>query len=532
MYRSFVVAVALASALTVVPGTAQDLMPPHIADQLGLSQAWSRPVPVPVGAQSIADQQLFVHQQNPREYVEIVTVPAAAGGDAAAAAAPKSESKVLARIAISQGGSGDDAIDKKEALRLANNEIRRLKRRGIEATINTRMIPRVNLYTIATDGALECRNAETGAPIWMVHVGNRRLPYRAIGVSEHYLTVINGANLIQVDASNGEVMVEVPMSGTPRFGAINSGDYAVIPTIGGGIEGYPLKDATRDPFMELVAGSALKLPRRAPDSTKVAWGTDRGFVYVMETEGRPSVLFRLNTDGIVSGRLASATGERFFFGSEAGQVYGLRATRSGKVLWSQPFGEPFYNEPIVVGDQVLIRSGYGNLFSLNTDDGAMTWDGPMRNVAELIGSFGGRIFITTLSGAFAVIDLETGKRIGVYNEIRPGRLLVNHWTDRLYLISDRGDVQCLRPEGAEIPTFNIQPDIQPAEVAEATSAPAPAATPFDAGNSNPFGGGGADPFGGGGADPFGGGGAGGADPFGGGGDAPMDDPFGGNPFGN
>lgn len=531
-------------------------MPPHIAQQLGLTQAWARPMPVPLGSQSIVDQQLFVHQENPREFVEIVAVdsadktgkaatsdsaaaPDSAAADAAAAA-PKS--KVLARIAVNRAGD-DDAIDKQEALRLANNEIRRLKRRGIEAKIGSRMIHRVNLYTVGTDGALECRNAETGEPIWMVHVGNRRLPYRALGTSEHYLTVINGANLIQVDASNGEVIEEVPMLGTPRFGAINAGDYIVIPTVGGGIEGYTLKDPTSDPFLEHVAGSALSLPRRASDSTKVAWGTDREFVYVMETQGAPSVLFRLKTDGIVSGRIASATGERFFFGSEAGQVYALRATRSGVVLWSQPFGEPFYNEPIVVGDQVLIRSSYGNLHSLNVDSGAPTWDGPTRNVSELIGSFGGRAFLTTMSGALAVVDLKTGRPVGVYSEVRPGRLLVNQWTNRLYLVGESGAVQCLRPEDSDIPVFNIQPYTPPAQEAAAAPEKAPAATPFGAGAGDPFGGA-ADPFGAGGADPFGGGNAPAADPFGGGGnapmadpfgggsDAPMDDPFGGNPFGN
>jgi outer membrane protein assembly factor BamB len=415
---------------------------------------------------------------------------------------------------------------------LANNEIRRLKRRGIEATINLRTVPRVNLYTIGTDGTLECRNAETGEPVWLVRVGDRRLPYRDIGTNEQYLTVINGANLIQVEAATGEVIVEVRMSGTPRFGAVNSGDFAMIPTIGGGVEGYPLYDATRDPFMEIVAGSALSLPTKAPASTKIAWATDRGFVYVMEMEGTPSVEFRLNTDGIVSGRIASATGDRFFFGSEAGQVYGLRATRSGKVLWSQPFGEPFYNEPIVVGDQVLIRSAYGNLFSLSVEDGSMTWDRPTPNVSELIGSFGGRIFITTLSGSFAVIDLETGSGLGVFNEIRPGNpILVNKWTDRLYLVSESGDVQCLRPEDTDIPTFNIQPDIQPKQVVAAKLQQQAAPTPFGAGANDPFGAGGNDPFGAG-ADPFGSGGDDPmADPFGGG-DASMDDPFGGNPFGN
>ena len=62
MNRLLVVTLALTSVLIAETGNAQGLMPPHVAAQLGLTQLWARPVHVPYGAQSIADQQLFVHQ--------------------------------------------------------------------------------------------------------------------------------------------------------------------------------------------------------------------------------------------------------------------------------------------------------------------------------------------------------------------------------------------------------------------------------------------------------------------------------------
>jgi outer membrane protein assembly factor BamB len=292
--------------------------------------------------------------------VEIVRVSSGATEDAASAS-----DDVITRIRTDKVGSTGNPIGLDEAKRQASNEIRRLKRRGIEAKINVREVPRVHLYSIASDGRVESRDAETGEIVWNVRVGDRRLPYQGLGVSENFVTVINGANLIQLDAENGETIVELRTMKTPIFGATNSGRFAMIPSIGGGIQGYPLYDPTLDPFLEIVEGSALHLPTKAPGSTKVGWGTDRGFVYVMELQGTPSVLFRLNTDGIVSGKVASASGDRFFFASENGQVYGIRATRSGKVLWSQPYGEPFYNEPFVFGEKILLRSAYGNLFALD-----------------------------------------------------------------------------------------------------------------------------------------------------------------------
>ncbi|MDG2222239.1 MAG: PQQ-binding-like beta-propeller repeat protein [Rubripirellula sp.] len=524
---------------------ASDLMTPDIMRQLGLTQSWARPIPVPAGAQTIADQQLHVHEEDPREYVELVEkVKVPAAGEAAPAEGQEAPApKVIARIAADRLGMDGQPIGRKEAERLASNEIRRLKRRGIDAELNYRTVPRINLYSISTDGTLDCRDAETGEPIWMVGVGDRRLPYGALGTSEKFITVINGSNLYTVESATGEVIEDVDLIGAPSLGAINSGRYAMVPMIGSGVAGYPLAEPDRMPFKEIVVGEALALPTKAPKSTRIAWGTDRSFVYVMEMQGKPTVMFRLKTDGIVSGRIATATGNRFFFGSENGQVYALLGTRTGRVLWTIPFGEPFYNEPVVIGEQVLIRSSYGTLYSLDINNGALTWQKPVSNANEMIAAFGGKLYMTTLSGGLSVIELETGNRIATYNHIRPTKLLVNRITNRLYLVSDSGEVQCLRDEAAELPTFNVQPKLRAAEE-PAAAAPAqnqPSNDPFGGGGgagaagNDPFGGGGGggnDPFGGGGAagaDPVGGGGAAGADPFGGGGDAGAD-PFGGNPF--
>jgi len=533
---------------------AGELMTPDAMSQLGLEQAWARHVHVPAGAESIRDQQLFVHQKNPHEYVTIVTTQpaaAAAAPDATADAAGGGstfEPKTLVRIPTNRIGINGAEIGRKEAERLASYEIRRLKRRGIDAEIKIITSPRVNLYTVGSDGILECRNAESGAPIWIAAVGNPSLPFANLGVDEEYITVVNGANLIQVDAKNGEVIEEVQTLGAPAFGALNSGHYALIPIIGGSVEGYPLYDPTRLPFKERVTGTTLAMPTKSPDSSKTAWGTSRGFVYVMELQGEPSVQFRLDTDGIVSGRIASASGNRFFFGSESGQVYGIRATRHGQVLWSQPFGEPFYHEPLVYDNQVLLRSSYGNLFSIDVENGLQTWEQSMPNVGNLLGILNGQIYATTLSGGLIVLDLKNGKKVANFNNIRPEHFIVNNLTDRLYLVSNDGDVQCLKVEAADLPTLNSQIDPQSSKSAVNTNTPKAGEQPMQPNGNDPFGasakqdpfgaGSNKNPFGGGNdgggaapADPFGDGGAKGADPFGGGaGGGEMADPFGGSPF--
>ena len=508
-----------------VSATAADLLSPSQAARLGLVEAWRRQVEVPAGIQSMVDQQLFVHREDQREYVEVVGTTTSKDGKT-------NQEKVYVRIPIDRVNSLGQPLGKKEAERLARNEVRRLKRRGVvDAKVTSRKVPKVHLYTLGDDGTIECRDAETGDPVWMVRVGNRVYKYGEIGVGNEFVSIINGGNLIKLDVRTGETIESVRTSSMPLYGAIHAGDYSVFPTIRKGVEGYPLYDTTRVPFMEIVAGLALSLPTKSPDSSKVAWGTDGGFVYWMECSGEPSVIFRLDTDGIVGGRIASTVDDRFFFGSEAGQVYGVKATRTGKVLWSKPYGEPFYNQPIISGETLLIRSTYGSLYALKLVDGSLIWDQPSPNINELIGTIGDKLFTTTLGGSMAVLDMATGKRIETISGVIPERLLRNDKTDRLYLVGKAGQVQCLRAEGTVMPTF--QPGFDgvdtPSAVVDdknkkeskkkATDSESPSANdPFANPGADPFAAPGAD------ADPFA---APSGDPFGG----DMQDPFGADPFG-
>lgn len=501
--------------------SADELMSPSLAARLGMEEVWRRQLSIPAGADSIVDQQVMVHESSPREYVEVVG-KAEEGNDP----------PVLFRVPTDLVGADGKPIGKEEAERLARRQLRFLKRRGKEPEITSRKVPRVQLYTLSNNGVIDVRDAETGVPIWLSQVGKPSLSYGKMGIGDKYVTVTNGAILEKLNGLTGERFDSERMNSVPMYGAIHAGNYSLVPTIRNGIEGYPLDDPNRKSFMETVSGMALEPPTKSPSSNKVAWATDRGYVYVMELAGEPSVLFRLNTDGLVSGRISAAAGDRFFFGSESGQVYAVKATRTGEVIWSQPYGEPFYAATFLIKGLLLIPSTYGNLFAIDQTNGQMVWDAPAHNVREILGAIEDKVYVRMLSGSLGVLDVNDGKFVEIDETMKPGRTLINERTDRLYFVDSIGTVQCLRPIGKKLPTIRrtTDPDAdQSAEEAEATEKPARQNKPAD-----PFANPAADPFGGGGGsekDPFGGGG--GNDPFGGGGDeAPMADPFGGDPFGN
>lgn len=545
-------------------GTASEagetLLSPTMADRLGVTEAWRRPLSLPAGAQSIVDQQLFVDRSSPARFVEIVRKSAgkddpsgdeqpsgtgdapsangsqqpgdgeresasnggsASGGESGTGEQPAKGNDVLTRIRVDRLDRFGNPIGEEEAKRIAKNEVRRLKRKGIDAEIALAEVPSVLLYTLGDDGTLECRDAESGRVRWTNSFGNRNLGYFGFGVDEEYVSVINGANLILVDATDGEVLHTKRTFHPPGRGSVHIADFVFIPTIGGGIEGHHLSDPRHDPFLEQVSGAVIQVPTVGPGTSYMAFPTESEYVYVMELEGKPSDLFRLKTDGHVRARIA-AIGDSFYFASDLGQVYAVKTTRTGEVLWTRSFGEPFLDPPSIHHGAMLLRSAYGNLYSLNLKDGTKNWSQPVAGVDQLLAVFEQQVFIRTLTGRLAVVDLESGDLVMEMAEVQPTNFLINRVSDRLYLISDSGTIQCLRPRDAELPTFketqtaprrDVEKEKAPAEDRERAEEPADDSDPF-----------GTEP----GADPFE---AGGTDPFGG--DASMDDPFGGenDPFG-
>ncbi|QEG40987.1 outer membrane protein assembly factor BamB family protein [Roseimaritima ulvae] len=508
--------------------SAEDLLSPSDASRIGMVEAWRRQLSLIGGAQSAVDIQLHVDGSRKRHFIEV-------------SHEKDGETHVLSRTDVNQLDAFGKPIGVEEARRLASLQVMRWKRRGITATLSENEIPQVRVYTLCKDGTVEARDAETGELYWLTRNGSPYQPYLSLGVNDDYVTFLNGSTLYQLSAETGKVIREFEITGSPSLGSVIAGQYALVPTTRGGIEGFHLEDSREYPFMQRMAGRATALPTRAPGTTRTAWATDAGYVYAMETEGKPSVTFRFDTDGVVSAELAAAKGDRFFFGSENGHVYAIRATRSGDVLWRHSIGQPIYSTAFVSENQLLVSSVYKNLYCLELATGAPLWKAPVPQIDTVLASTDDNLYARTSVNQLTVIGAKTGARVADVSNITVEKFVINRLTDRLYLVGAGGMLQCLRPVDSVLPQFKVVPE--PTASADPDT-PAAAAQPEAPRAADPFGAGmGADPFapaGGDAVDPFAPAGGAAADPF-----APADgaadpfapadggaDPFGGDPFNN
>ena len=496
---------------------------------LGLQQSWLESLSLPSGPDTLASIEIYVDTDNPHQFVELVVTDPAAGkptdADSSEATPTTPEpTKVLMRLRIGDMGPEGRTLDPTEADRIADNEIRRLKRRGYNPVKRTIDSPNVLIYSLATDGTLQSRDGETGRLNWQVGIGDPVLGYGRLGISRDHVLVTNNANLYQLSAADGRIVSQMRLNRVPSFGAISVGDYGILHATGGSIDIFDLRDLQLDPYYERVEGSATTRPTSAPGSLKVAWPTDRGFVYVTELGGQPSTPFRVKVDGVVRAGLTAGMNEDFYFGTDRGQCYGLRTNVNGEILWTESLGLAVVSTPMLLDDRLFVLTEFGELFCLDAKTGDRMWTDNPRNVGRLYAAFDGRLFAEDLAGRFRVFDVRDGSLMATPVQFEPQRVVTNVQTNRLYLVDARGLLQCLRPIDSDLPRMiaRTTPPAAAAATDAAESETVAETTPPDKSPTDPFAAPTDDPFGAG-DDPFG---AAGDDPFG----DMGDDPFGGDPF--
>ena len=113
----------------------------------------------------------------------------------------------------------------------------------------------------------------------------------------------------------------------------------------------------------------------------------------------------------------------------------------GDMLWKYPTSEPLFQPPAVIEDQVFVVSQLGGMFCCEAKTGKQLWSAP--DIMQFVAASKQRVYAADKAGRTQILDLKTGARLDVLaTELLPIKLL-NPQTDRLYLATDTGLIQCL-----------------------------------------------------------------------------------------
>jgi outer membrane protein assembly factor BamB len=455
--------VLLAGHSTANDAVANELIGDETARQYGLTRSWFAQVEIDSGRARVAFVTQHVNHARSRVIQEITYQ----GGKA------YFTDSDLDQFGVPVGIEG--------AERLAQARVRELAVAGRKPILKTLRVPEITLYAQTDNGILHAIDGETGRTRWSTIVGNPDYPVVQPGANNAYVAVANGSTLYVLDASNGRLLWERRVLGSPGAGPALTEDLLYIPMVDGAVEAYGLKE-NKSPVWTYRSSGATFAPPTAGASS-VTWCTERGVLYGVSTK-RTGIRFRLNTGGpILSPSVLQSSG-RVVAASLDGYVYSVQEN-TGNISWRFSSGEPISQSPAAVGDAIYVVSDRGSLFRVAGNDGSEVWW--TSDVLRFLSASQDRVYALGSNQRLHVINAKTGSKIASMPTGTLDLNIVNHFTDRIYLGTRLGLLQCLRERDLNYPL------VYAAEAALSTE-PMEAAPMPPAGGGMPAAGPAVDPF--------------------------------------
>lgn len=133
-------------------------------------------------------------------------------------------------------------------------------------------------------------------------------------------------------------------------------------------------------------------------------------------------------------------GGLFIIGTDSGHVYAMNDL-SGMIRWTFLTRTPVSQRVSAFGDHAYIPTQSGDLFAVELKTGDEAWVAP--DVEKTIAASQTRLYTLDSRGRIVIIDRQNGQRLKTF-EIGQARYHVfNKETDRVYLVSADGLIQCL-----------------------------------------------------------------------------------------
>ncbi len=365
------------------------------------------------------------------------------------------------------------------------------------------VLDRGTLFAQTDQATVHAIDAQTGETLWSRRIGRPDHPSLTPGLGKDMVAIVNGSRLYVANRHNGDILFELEVNGAPGAGAAVSQKRAYVPMTSGMIMAYRLESLT-DPLKELgkvpegpptaeeaeaaeerrrenlrlrqeyipplacrSLGRAMIQPLVALQTEEeefISWATDRGHLYIgridRRMEDRFELRYRLETDANIAARPTylppdpkdpGASG-LLFVTSESGFVYAV-VDKTGEVAWRFPTAEPILQPPVLIEDRIYVATQLGGMYCLDARLGADLWYAPQ--IGQFVAASPERVYAVDTLGRLVALYAKTGARLDTLWSVDalPVRL-ANMETDRIYLATETGLVQCLHESQLVEPQYH------------------------------------------------------------------------------
>lgn len=354
------------------------------------------------------------------------------------------------------------------------------------------------LYTQTSTAMMHAIDAETGKTLWSRQIGQPNHPSMPPDAKGDLLAAVNGSRLYIVNRFTGALLGQKEIRDAPGGGPALSSKRVYVPIVTGLIVSYHLnaiinaktpsdktdgkagktesdaigkeisRKAQKDsaPVYCQSFGRALVQPLVTRDDLGgeyVAWPTDRGYMNLgrisREGDNCLAVKFRLETGATIVARPTylppdpKSLGDAgvVFAASCDGFLYAIQE-ETGGTLWRFSTGQPIVESPAVIDDRVYITTQLGEMYCVNTKTGDSVWW--TDNVKKFVAATKSRVYAVDSIGNLVALNATSGAKLDSVSIGKVSFTLANSDTDRIYLVSEGGLIQCLRDAELNLPIFH------------------------------------------------------------------------------
>ena len=303
------------------------------------------------------------------------------------------------------------------------------------------------LTVLTSAGVVQELNALTGKTYWIAPIGNENYPSLGPAGNEKFVAVLNGSTLYVLDRKDGKPAIIRSVGSAPerrrRFRRImcsfrsSSGEWKRARS----------SNQKISPWYYQSFGRAMVTPLVTPES--IVWTTDAGYLYVGGSN-KLGMRYRLETGAEIVAP-PSYHHPFVFVASLEGELFAMHEL-TGSQRWKYSCGFPVTRAPAGVGDRVFVTSAEPALHCINATTGVGIWEAPHVNQFAAVSK--DRVYAVNDLGEFVVLNAATGVTLAKIRTDRPIHALVNDQTDRVYLVSDDGMVECLHELNMKEPMYH------------------------------------------------------------------------------
>jgi hypothetical protein len=316
---------------------------------------------------------------------------------------------------------------------------------GVREQVQTVTVAGDQLHFQTNMSRIHVLGSETGQWQWTAQIGPPLPNHFGSAFNSTSVFAVSGVRLYRLNRQDGTLIWVVRLPDVPNAAPSADEEIVTLGTLGGTLYVYDAE--TRQQLWYFQTDRPISIRSLLLDY-KVVCGSEDGLLYVFPVANEPrQTIFRFRTRAPISAPM-SYWGRKIIVASHDAMVYAVDV-RSGRVHWIHSAGNPVEQPVAVIDKRVYVTPRNGGLHVLDVDTGEVLWKYP--RAKRFVAASAKRVYLSDKLGQLIMLERQTGRLLDVWDTHRFDFLAYNDQTDRVYLVSRRGLVVCVREAAHEKP---------------------------------------------------------------------------------